>query len=313
MTYTMNIACASSVKYLYPAKVMLYSLLINNDCEINIYLLSSELPDAAVQELECYVKKISPKCFLHPIKIEKTVFADLPISDHFSVETYYRILVLKVLPDCVDRAFFFDVDMVITGNIEGFYHQDFEDNVIVACADRTLSGNNAVFYKKLGFPENYTYINAGMLLYNIKEIRQRYSWDMIQSFIAENKDIIQWLDQDIINMLFHEKIKICKHAYNVQVPNIESREEETALRKNARIIHFCSYRKPWDASYAGIMGDIWWQYAVKAGFRLEHVHFKYKKTTAALRRRIYGAANAQTKKALVRFLKPVARMWRKKK
>ena len=50
----MNIACASSREYLYPAKVMLYSLLINNDCEIHVYLLTSELQDEAINELESY-------------------------------------------------------------------------------------------------------------------------------------------------------------------------------------------------------------------------------------------------------------------
>ena len=285
----MNIAFASSIKYLYPAKVMLCSLLINNDCEIHVYLLASELPDEAIDELESYLKKISPKCFLYPIRVEKNVFADLPMMGHFSVETYYRILVLKVLPESVDRAFFFDADLLITDNIQDFYNQDFNDNLIIACKDFTISGKELEHYKKLGLPDFYTYINAGMLLYNIKEIRKRYPWETILKFIAEKKDTIKWLDQDIVNMLFHESIRVCEHFYNIQVPNVASRAEEFLFRKTAKIIHYCSYRKPWDSTYAGIMSDIWWSYAVKAGYNLEYEKFKKKSMGKRVKRFIFRA------------------------
>jgi len=255
---------------------MLYSLLINNDCDINVYLLASELPEEAINELGGYLKKISPKCVLYPIIVDKNVFADMPIIGHFSVETYYRILVLKVLPESVDRVCFFDADLLIIDNIEDFYNQDFNDNLIIACKDSTISGQELDHYKKLDLPDSYIYINAGMLLYNIQEIRKRYKWETIIKFIAEKKDIIKWLDQDIVNMLFHKSIKVCEHFYNAQVPNILSRAEELSVRTKAKIIHYCSYRKPWDSSYAGRMSDIWWSYAVKAGYTVEYEKFKKK-------------------------------------
>jgi lipopolysaccharide biosynthesis glycosyltransferase len=285
----LNIACASSREYLYPAKVMLYSLLINNDCEINVYLLTSELQDEAINELGSYLKKISPKCFLYPIRVDKNVFANMPIIGHFSVETYYRIQVLKVLPESVDRVLFFDADLLITDNIEDFYNQDFNDNLVIACKDYTISGQDLELYKKLNLPDYYMYINAGMLFYNIKEIRKRYQWNTIIKFIAEKKDIITWLDQDIVNMLFCENVKVCEHFYNEQVPNILSRAEELFVRKTAKIIHYCSYRKPWDSSYAGIMSDIWWSYAVKAGYKLDYEKFKKKSRGTRAKRCICGA------------------------
>ena len=301
----MNIACASSREYLYPAKVMLYSLLINNDCEINVYFLASALQDEAFNELESYLKKISPKCVLYPIKVDKNVFAELPMWGHFSVETYYRILVLKLLPESVDRVLFLDADLLITGNIENFYNQDFYDNLVIACKDRTISGN-LEFYKKLDFPDYYLYINAGTLLYDIKEIRKLYPWETILKFIAEKKDSIQWLDQDIVNMFFHKKIKVCENFYNEQVPPIVSRAEELAVRKTAKIIHYCSYRKPWDSSYAGIMGDIWWSYAVNAGYTVEYEKFKKKSIDKRVKRFIFRAVESicsRIRRNLIKFLK----------
>ncbi len=216
----------------------------------------------------------------------------MPIIGHFSVETYYRILVLKVLPESVDRVCFFDADLIIIDNIEDFYNQDFNDNLIIACKDSTISGQELDHYKKLDLPDSYIYINAGMLLYNIKEIRKRYKWETIIKFIAEKKDIIKWLDQDIVNMLFHKKIKVCENFYNEQVPNILSRAEELFVRKTAKIIHYCSYRKPWDFTYAGIMSDIWWSYAVKAGYTSDYEKFKNKSRGKRVKRFIWRAVES---------------------
>lgn len=53
----------------------------------------------------------------------------------WSIEAYYRLMLLDILPSNVKRMFYFDVDIIVNKSLEDFYNINFEGNDLAACED----------------------------------------------------------------------------------------------------------------------------------------------------------------------------------
>lgn len=108
----MNVATALNRKYLLYTGVMLTSLCENNPCHIDVYILHSELTDKDIQRLKDCLDKYDVTIYL--LYIEKDKFAGRMYTDKmWSIEAYYRLMLLDVLPPNVKRMFYFDVDIIV--------------------------------------------------------------------------------------------------------------------------------------------------------------------------------------------------------
>lgn len=115
----MNVATALNRKYLLYTGVMLTSLCENNPCHIDIYILHSELTDTDIQRLTECVDKYDIS--IHPLYIEKDKFEGKMYTDKmWSIEAYYRLMLLDILPSNVKRMFYFDVDIIVNKSLEDF-------------------------------------------------------------------------------------------------------------------------------------------------------------------------------------------------
>lgn len=109
----------------------------------------------------------------------KSDFDDrLPRNTQWSIETYYRLMLMDILPESVDRLMYLDVDLIINGSIEEFYHIDFAGDDVIAADDsngkRTLdtfgSKQIEMFHDMLA--QGFRYFNAGVMLFNVAQIRK---------------------------------------------------------------------------------------------------------------------------------------------
>ncbi len=87
------------------------------------------------------------------------------------------------------------------------------------------------------------YINSGVMLLNVREMRLQNSDSKIIDWINNNNEKIECHDQDIINAVFNSKIKYIDDIWNAQV----KKEHDTRFSelKDPSIIHFISPKKPW--------------------------------------------------------------------
>ena len=130
----MNVATALNRKYLLYTGVMLTSLCENNPCHIDAYILHSELTDKDIQRLKDCLDKYDVTIYL--LYIEKDKFAGRMYTDKmWSIEAYYRLMLLDVLPPNVKRMFYFDVDIIVNKSLEAFYNMNFDGNDLIACED----------------------------------------------------------------------------------------------------------------------------------------------------------------------------------
>ena len=135
----MNVATALNRKYLLYTGVMLTSLCENNPCHIDIYILHSELTDTDIQRLTECVDKYDIS--IHPLYIEKDKFEGKMYTDKmWSIEAYYRLMLLDILPSNVKRMFYFDVDIIVNKSPENI-EVSFSDilNILVQADRRVLN------------------------------------------------------------------------------------------------------------------------------------------------------------------------------
>ena len=126
----MNVATALNRKYLLYTGVMLTSLCENNPCHIDAYILHSELTDKDIQRLKDCLDKYDVTIYL--LYIEKDKFAGRMYTDKmWSIEAYYRLMLLDVLPPNVKRMFYFDVDIIVNKSLEAFYNMNFDGNDLI--------------------------------------------------------------------------------------------------------------------------------------------------------------------------------------
>lgn len=203
---------------------------------------------------------------------------DLYTRGHFSVETYYR-LVLPEMLSSYDKILYIDVDMIAVADLAELYHTDVEGYLLAAAYDPDTAGlyngfqpdKKAYMDKELALENPYHYFQAGTLLMNLKEFRRTFTTKEILD-VAASKEW-QLLDQDILNKLCEHKVKILDMSWNVMYDyaGVRIRQiirlapewlylEYMEARKHPKIIHYAGPEKPW-LFPEGDFASIYWDYA----------------------------------------------------
>ncbi len=274
----MNLATALNRKYIPYTVVMITSLCKNNKTQpIRFFLLHHELQETDLEQIRSALS--SYEIEIVPLKVEAALFEDrLPRTEVWSIETYYRLLLLDILPDDVERLLYLDVDIIINQSIEEFYHRDFGGNDMVVCenaggfinAQERLAEKQKEMFAPM-FEKGFRYFNAGVLLMNIAEMKKQYSFQTYQKAIQEWDYNMGAPDQDILNYVHWQKIAYedsKKYNYFSRVAHEEGLRYESG-KKELCIIHFTD-QKPWETkNYHYPIEQIWWDYAKETPFYSE--------------------------------------------
>lgn len=262
----MNIALALNHKYVRYAYVMLTSLLRNQTVpHIHIYLLHNDLTAQDLKYFQDLVASHRHEITFLPVDI--SIFpASLPTTKAWSLETYFRLLLLDILPADVDRLLYLDVDMIIDKPIDELYYTDFEDKLFCVCRDCALKLTeddlrNKIF--KEHFAQNFTYFNAGMMLWNIDALRKKYCFEDYMRTAKQLDYQLEAPDQDLLNYMHWKEIKyvdefkydlFSKFAYNKGVTYAD-------VKRETSIVHFAG-TKPWEGEVVHYeIEQLWWDYA----------------------------------------------------
>ena len=175
--------------------------------------------------------------------------------DYISVETYFRYLIAEIVPG-LDKCLYLDADIVVNGSLEPLWNMPLGDNYCVGVEDLFIIRQN--YKPKIGFAANDLYVNAGVLLLNLRKIRAD---GMGQKLIDNTERLagkILYQDQDIINITFKGHIAAADSIYNFASANVR---REPGKRKKAVIIHYTGSAKPWHTRCANKLKDVWRNYA----------------------------------------------------
>ena len=155
--------------------------------------------------------------------------------------------------------------MIINGPLDDFYNQDFKGKLYVAVED---SGTEVVNLQMetLKMPATSKYVNTGVLLLNLKEMRKKLNDRKIIQYLRDNQKILLFADQDVLNGLLHDHILVVDPncIYNLFYWKINN-DNKREVYANARVIHYCGPKKPWRYYNPYPAADIWWKYARLTG------------------------------------------------
>ena len=243
----MNIAFSASREYMKYAEVMLMSLFETNDYEISIYLFYYEEMPFYFNKIKKIVEKYRNKLYLTKITEEQhELTRECP---GWNPSLWYRWTCLDLLDETVDRILILGLDIIFQGDISQFYVQDLYNYYFVMCKDMNIANNDCSSLnenlindaKKWGVSLEKEYHNADVVLVNLKNNKE-LSFSQFIGYYKKYKFI--FLDQDIINYLYKDKIKTLSWEKYNYIPNLrlEMIKDNDSLSK-AIIVHFLDFLK----------------------------------------------------------------------
>ncbi len=255
----MNILITINKKYVKQVNILLNSIQYSNAKEnFNIYVLHRDLEES---DLKIINNNLDLKRFqIHLIKIAEKEIQKFPVHEkRYPVEVYFRIFANKYLPQDLERILYLDADTIVINSLKELYETDFEDNDYVAATHvkKVLHKLNEI---RLNIKEDEPYINTGVLLMNLKELRKVNIEKEVKAFIEKNEKKLLLPDQDILVSIFGDKIKLVDSLkYNLgertlNTYNINHPKNQIGLRwicRNTVIIHYFGRNKPWNKQYIG--------------------------------------------------------------
>uniref|UniRef100_I5AQ91 LPS:glycosyltransferase n=1 Tax=Eubacterium cellulosolvens (strain ATCC 43171 / JCM 9499 / 6) TaxID=633697 RepID=I5AQ91_EUBC6 len=256
----MNIMVSFNDAYVFPTKVMLKSLILNNMCSyIYIYIVYTDLSEESmnsIKELED-----GKRIFISFVPFDSQFVDNFPLTMYFSKEAYIRLFAQWILDDCLERILWLDGDIIINGSLEEFYSQEFDGKIYVAEKDMGKAIIKA--RERLGMPLDSCYVNSGVLLIDLAEARKKIDRTKIVRYIEEHSMALLYVDQDVLNGCLNDMIKVSdtSNTYNYLTQNIESKNK-TSIYKNVRVFHYVGPSKPWKNGYRNSAFRLWWKYAL---------------------------------------------------
>lgn len=188
-----------------------------------------------------------------------------------STGTYLRLALPELLPE-TDRILYMDADILVRGSLRQLWETPMQEMALAAVKGAVnLSDkwewNSRREYWHLLEGERGNYINAGVTLLHLAEIRRRglkKTWDAL----ARQK--LYYQDQDILNITCKGAIRYLPLTYNrlAYLPEEEyhrfveeglcTQEEYRQAMESPVIVHYAG-DKPWKR-YDTNLGSLWWEY-----------------------------------------------------
>lgn len=236
----MDILITVNETFIDIAEEAIFSISYNNKEHINFYLMYSDIPQEKIDKFKKFIEERCNNSFF-PIKFvlpEADKMPQILDGTFVGIEAYYRVFAPFVLPKKLDKILYLDVDLVCMGSLKGLYDEELGDNYYIAVADKGATKKDLI---RLGIPENYTYINNGVTLINLKKIREDLNLQKVINLVLEQSKDLVYLEQDFMNKNFYEKIKVVSNKYNWLVKTCKFKD----MPYTPIIFHFAGSNKPW--------------------------------------------------------------------
>ena len=254
--------------YMFPSGVAIHSVLEHADPSdrYRFYILTEE-ENVGMDDgfFELLAAKFSNFTWEYRT-IPADVFANIQLSVRYSsAATYYRLLAARLLPE-LEYGIYLDGDIAVFGDIADMLDccmadsgTFFSDCYLAAAKDIGLRYGTDGFFARhrasIGFSnEDITgYFNAGVLVMNLKKIREDGLEERFVSLLANNYTFV---DQDILNMVCKGKVRYLPARFNIVANSIHNRyyayhvcsdprDREDLLADRSVISHYAGVVKPW--------------------------------------------------------------------
>jgi lipopolysaccharide biosynthesis glycosyltransferase len=206
----------------------------------------------------------------------------------FTSAALTRLILGEVMPGH-DRVCYLDADLLINADIAALFYTELGPTKAAAVADYRLAtcayrerpmkdggpaqGFADYFTTVIGFPRADwgTYFNTGVMVLDLDAFRRAGIAEKAVATLQKSNDILQYRDQDVLNILLQGQVKLLPPSWNVSAIILRDRDVSglpdalaAQIRQEHRqqhIIHYAGPLKPWlRTGMLPAAGD-WWHFA----------------------------------------------------
>ncbi len=269
---TIDIVFATDNKYVQHCSAAIASILLNSD---NSSYFRFHILDGGIKSLN--KAKLLELRYIRDFSIEfydmrKYDFSQFPLNrQYISVATYYRLLLLDLLPFDIEKVIYLDCDVILEKDIKELWNYDISDYLAGVVEDEGSISQQ----RRLNLPCENNYFNAGVLLLNIKALRNFDFKKKCIRYFEENEGIITLQDQDILNGVMNGKCKFLPLCWNTnsriylgnELEHNYNLQDEVIAGNSPGIIHYTDKNKPWHISCTHPLKNEYWKYLSYTSFK----------------------------------------------
>ena len=234
----------SSKDYMYAIKI-LYTKISDNNIK-RIKKLEQDNLKIEFVDLNYYIDRIKDKLYTR---------------DYYSKSTYFRLFLPNLYPQ-YDKILYLDSDLVVLDDVAKLYNINIKNCLVGAATEETVSLTPELrdyAERVIGVSYYKHYFNAGVLLMNLKELRE-FGFQEKFLYLLEKNIYSVAQDQDYLNRMCKGRVKYINPMWN----------KSPIPRKNInvnsiKLIHYTLARKPWHNDSV-IYSEHFWKYAKKTEF-----------------------------------------------
>ena len=243
MDNTIHTALASDRNYLPFAAMTIASIAQNTKRNTVIHFLYEKLSEedfAAFDFLKQY-----PHVTFQRHQISDAFFENWP-EMRWSRAAYYRLILPDLLPD-LEKIIYFDCDLTLLDDPGKLYDEPFDGTLCMAVVTKIKENHP----EKLGISSG-EYFNSGVLVFSPAEWKRQNYIEKFKECFKNYSHVLRYPDQDILNVVFRNKIKILHPRWNLITSTFRnepvscySAEEVKEALHSPGIAHYTGTHKPW--------------------------------------------------------------------
>ncbi len=203
--------------------------------------------------------------------------------NYISIETYFRFFIPDIFNQ-YDKVIYLDSDILVFSDLFDLYNIDLKNNYLGAIQDTFLElavdnpkiktslhpkFSYSEYFKKYLHKKNNKYFNAGILLFNVKKMREDNITLKLFEFALKNSPL-EFQDQCVLNAVLENSTTYIDYRWNIlkdlkSYINLFSKKKKIIFEeyyKNPYIFHYVWHNKPWlihdDYNYSFV--NEWWKH-----------------------------------------------------
>lgn len=272
-----HIVVATDSNYLIHTQTLLKSIEDNHIGDVVVHVLAFNLSAENCNDIRSTVKGYD--YVFYPVSdsdIQKRLFSRCSkLHKDRSLAAFARLLIPELLPDDIERCLYLDVDGIVlrdlaklmTTSLEGF------------AAAGVLDTNPQRRHSAVGLTPDMTYINTGVILWNLPLCRQINIVDRFEEFVTQHNGVVDAMDQGTFNGAISQYIKVLppidaltsffqltsrqiQQLYGVKT---YTDRELSKAKTEPVFVHFTPNMttRPWVKNCRHPLRDLYWKYRLK--------------------------------------------------
>ena len=174
------------------------------------------------------------------------------VNSHLSPTAYGRLFVGRLLPKEVTRVIYLDCDVFVRGSLAPLATLPLPEPYVLGGVE-DIGVMQKAFEGKHSWPyQTHCYINSGVLLIDLARWRSGQWEKKCLDYLARPAYPLQYEDQDVLNFVLKDVIKLIPHKWNGQMywafyyfRNYHAIGPLRKILQTCPIVHFCTPHKPW--------------------------------------------------------------------